>query len=374
MDNMKHSRPLVLKGYGGWLKVKNLPLDLWSRSVFEAIGDHFGGFIKIATETLNLTNCSEARIQVKRNLCGFVLSTNEISDHKRGNIFLHFGEFEFLSPPISRKSPSVHDVYKNSLDRLRIREALFDEGCDLSSFPPILSVPKSVFATLPRSRSPFQPLQHFPATSPAPEKMNSSGKQVTANSIGRDPEQPSPLINDTPKGHSCLKKQLGPAGINQNPINSAAGVLSRERKKEKASLITIMQNYDISSKIIKDDCSRSNQRPLPNPASTDPSLPLVSGFCNKPKSTKGGNSLQVHAPKILKHYIRKHTSFNNIWTALLKSELDGGCDLKIPISAPSRMHRSEPSISANNPDLLEVYCSKIQSSNCLTRLPWSCCH
>ena len=130
-----------------------------------------------------------------------------------------------------------------------------------------------------------------------------------------------------------------------------------------------MQNYYISSKIIKDNCS-SNQRLLPNPASQPPQIilslqSLVS--CNKPKSTKGGKSLQVQAPKILKHYIRKHTSFNDLWIALLKSELNGGCDLKIPISAPSRMHHSEPSISANNPDLLEVCCSKIQSSNCLTR-------
>ena len=78
-----------------------------------------------------------------------------------------------------------------------------------------------------------QPLQHFPATSPAPEKMNGSGKQVAANSIRQEPEQPSPLFNDTPKGHSCPKRQLGPTGNNQNPINSATGVVSRERKKEK---------------------------------------------------------------------------------------------------------------------------------------------
>ena len=26
-DKHKHSRPLTMKGYGGWLKIKNLPLD-----------------------------------------------------------------------------------------------------------------------------------------------------------------------------------------------------------------------------------------------------------------------------------------------------------------------------------------------------------
>lgn len=69
---MKHSRPLVLKGYGGWLKIENLPLNYWCRSMFEVIEDHFGDLIDIATETWNLTNSSEARIQVKKNLCGFV--------------------------------------------------------------------------------------------------------------------------------------------------------------------------------------------------------------------------------------------------------------------------------------------------------------
>ena len=42
----------MLKGYGGWIKVKNLPLDFWCRSIFEVIGDHFGGLIEIATEIL----------------------------------------------------------------------------------------------------------------------------------------------------------------------------------------------------------------------------------------------------------------------------------------------------------------------------------
>lgn len=49
-DNMEHSRPLVLKEYGGWLKIKNLPLDYWCRSMFEVIGDNFGGLIDIVTE------------------------------------------------------------------------------------------------------------------------------------------------------------------------------------------------------------------------------------------------------------------------------------------------------------------------------------
>ena len=67
------------------MKVKNLPLDYWCRRVFEVIGDHFGGLERIASETLNLTNCSEARIKVKKNVCGFMPSTIEIKELKRGN-------------------------------------------------------------------------------------------------------------------------------------------------------------------------------------------------------------------------------------------------------------------------------------------------
>ena len=54
-----------MKGYGGWLKIKNLPLDYWSGRTFEVREDHFWGLESIAMDTLILTNCSEARIQVK---------------------------------------------------------------------------------------------------------------------------------------------------------------------------------------------------------------------------------------------------------------------------------------------------------------------
>ena len=88
MGKISHSRSQMLKVYGGWIKVKNLPLDFWCRSIFEAIKDHFEELEEIATETLNFTDCSEAHIKVKKNQCGFVPSTIEISDQKRGKIFL----------------------------------------------------------------------------------------------------------------------------------------------------------------------------------------------------------------------------------------------------------------------------------------------
>ena len=96
---MKHSLPNVVCGYGGWLTIRNLPLDYWCRKTFEAIGDHFEGLEAISVETLNHTNVAEAIIQVKRNLCGFIPSMIEIADEKCGTFFLNYGDIEVLCPP-----------------------------------------------------------------------------------------------------------------------------------------------------------------------------------------------------------------------------------------------------------------------------------
>lgn len=101
---------------------------------------------------MNLTNCSEAQIQVKKILCDFVPSVIEITDLKRGNIVLRFSDFEFLNLPNPSKAPRLLNDFDNSIHLLRIREALQDEDFDLSSFPPVLNIPKSVFAALPFRR------------------------------------------------------------------------------------------------------------------------------------------------------------------------------------------------------------------------------
>lgn len=98
-DKFKHSRPVVTKGFGGLPKINDLPLDYWRRRTFEVIGDHFEGLESITSETINLLNCREARIKVKRNLCGYIPSTIEIKNPRRGNIFLHFGDKEQMNPP-----------------------------------------------------------------------------------------------------------------------------------------------------------------------------------------------------------------------------------------------------------------------------------
>lgn len=52
---------------------------------------------------LNLTNCSEARIQVKRNLCGFMPTTIKTIDFNRGDIFFNFGDIELMDPLVLPK-------------------------------------------------------------------------------------------------------------------------------------------------------------------------------------------------------------------------------------------------------------------------------
>ena len=64
------------------LKLKT-SLDYWISWKFKVIGDYFGGLKNIVSETLNLLNASKAKIQVKRNQCGFVPAILEITDFNR---------------------------------------------------------------------------------------------------------------------------------------------------------------------------------------------------------------------------------------------------------------------------------------------------
>ena len=82
---------------------------------------------------------------------GFVPSTIEITDPKRGNTFLNFGDFECFNPPFPTGGTIIVSDFKNYIDLLRIREALQDEG----------SVPKSTLAHLHIASNPFAILEHL---------------------------------------------------------------------------------------------------------------------------------------------------------------------------------------------------------------------
>lgn len=96
---IQRSRPTLIKGFEGWISIKNLPLEYWSKDTFEAIGLHFGGLEEISIETLNLPNVSEARIKVCKNVNGFIPTTIEIKNESRGSIHLHFGDIAPMEVP-----------------------------------------------------------------------------------------------------------------------------------------------------------------------------------------------------------------------------------------------------------------------------------
>ena len=153
-----------------------------------------------------------------------------ITDLKRVNIYLHFSDFEFLNPPRPSKVPFLLDDFKNTIDHLRIRDFLLEENFDLSSFPSVVNVPKSVFAALPKSRNLFEILKPFPAIPLALEKKTKADNQVDSELIAWASEQPPSLNVAEPKINSCCKLAAGPT--------------SERNKEKKANLITIKSNFN----------------------------------------------------------------------------------------------------------------------------------
>lgn len=64
-----HSHQEVIRSYGGWPSIKNLPLRYWRSAVFEAIGKNLGGLLDISSSTLNCLDRSSAVIHVGNNIC-----------------------------------------------------------------------------------------------------------------------------------------------------------------------------------------------------------------------------------------------------------------------------------------------------------------
>ena len=67
-----HGRTRFMKGYGGWITIKNYLLNTGAASLVRPLGCILEVWIVTFHETINMINCAEARIHVKRNLCGFI--------------------------------------------------------------------------------------------------------------------------------------------------------------------------------------------------------------------------------------------------------------------------------------------------------------
>lgn len=58
--------------YGGWIKIRNLPLDRWDEETFKIIGNSCGGYIEASKKTRSRFDLMEATIRVKKNTSGFI--------------------------------------------------------------------------------------------------------------------------------------------------------------------------------------------------------------------------------------------------------------------------------------------------------------
>ena len=87
---------------------------------------------------------------------------------------------------------------------------MLDEDIDSSSFPLVHKIPKSMFATLPRSRNQLEILKNFPTIPPAPETKTVAGSQVEDELNVRVTEQAPFFYFAEPKS-DCCKKAVGSA-------------------------------------------------------------------------------------------------------------------------------------------------------------------
>lgn len=71
--------------YGGWVRIRLLPLHLWNLKIFKAIG-RLGGFIDYTRANSLLIDCVEGRIKIRENYCGFILAEIKIEEDEPYNI------------------------------------------------------------------------------------------------------------------------------------------------------------------------------------------------------------------------------------------------------------------------------------------------
>lgn len=96
---------------------------------------YFGGLESIILETLNLIKFSEARIKVRKNLCGFLPATIELKSENWGNFSLNFGDFEPLEAPVIIQYDLFQSDFSNPIDLCRINSVILDEGLQSDGLP-----------------------------------------------------------------------------------------------------------------------------------------------------------------------------------------------------------------------------------------------
>lgn len=176
----------------------------------------------IANETLNLLNVSEAKIQVRKNLYGFMPATIEIQDERRGNIFLNFGDIETTKAPKEIHGALFLKDFSNPIDLMRLKLVAQDEGIDIN-FPiqdlDFLLQNKSSFSRNPSIKD-YSHVRKHPSelSHPLPEC------------------RPFPMVVGIPK----IPKKDQPTNVNAPHLISSVEIEeSKLRRKEKGPNLSV---------------------------------------------------------------------------------------------------------------------------------------
>ncbi|KAA0067710.1 hypothetical protein E6C27_scaffold352G00160 [Cucumis melo var. makuwa] len=111
-----HASPKVVPSYGGWIKVRGVPLHAWNLESFVQIGDVYGGFMEVAKETRELTDLIEASIRVKDNYSGFILTFIKLIDKEERSYIIQVivkteGKWHL------KRNPSIHGTFTREAAR-----------------------------------------------------------------------------------------------------------------------------------------------------------------------------------------------------------------------------------------------------------------
>nr|ADN33672.1 hypothetical protein [Cucumis melo subsp. melo] len=111
-----HASPKFVPSYGGWIKVRAVPLHAWNLESFVQIGDACGGFMEVAKETRELTDLIEASIRVKDNYSGFIPAFIKLIDKEERSYIIQVivkteGKWHL------GRNPSIHGTFTREAAR-----------------------------------------------------------------------------------------------------------------------------------------------------------------------------------------------------------------------------------------------------------------
>ena len=187
---------------------------------------------RIALETLNLIKCSEARIKVQNNLCGFLLATIELKSETRGNFFLNFADFEPLEVPATVHHNLSHSDFSNPIDLCRLNLVIIDEELQGDDLPETWNFLKQNAPSI--SRNPYKALRKLGCEDEnpiLPEK----------NSV----KEPSPEKNCFRGQNSNLDKAGFPTCLEEEKTTTRERNSDLKKRKRLSGSQLIPQNMDL---------------------------------------------------------------------------------------------------------------------------------